>query len=126
MKSLLLKKCLNCGSIIKVVNDCHCDNSCIKCCDTEMVDIKSNSIDASFEKHVPTYEIIDNKLIVTVNHVMESDHFIEWICFLTDDKEEYYYLNPNQEAKVEFNEAANGTLYAYCNKHGLWENKIEK
>lgn len=123
MKELILKKCTDCGAIVKVINDCECDNCGIMCCGKEMVEIKPNSTDAVIEKHVPTYEIIDDKIVVKVNHVMEDEHYIEWICFVTEDSEEYTYLKPNSEAIATYDKKE-GTLYSYCNKHGLWIQEI--
>ena len=124
MKSLILKKCNKCGALIKVINDCNCDECGIKCCGSTMTTLKENSIDASFEKHIPNYKIKNNKLEVEVNHVMDIDHFIEWICLINDDVEEYKYFKPGSTPKVIFNETK-GTLYSYCNKHGLWKTEVK-
>ena len=75
MKELMLKKCNSCGAIVKVLEECHCPCD-IMCCEEKMQEIKANSVDASFEKHVPSYEISDGKIKVTVNHVMEEDHYL--------------------------------------------------
>ncbi len=119
MKNLVIKKCLQCNALVKVINDCN-----IMCCENPMHELEINSIDAAFEKHIPNYEIIDNKLVINVNHVMDDDHYIEWICLLTDDKEEYINLQPGQKAHAEFNNVTKGTIYSYCNKHGLWKKEI--
>ena len=124
MKELLIKKCNKCGAIVKVIEDCNCDNCGIKCCKQTMMTLTPNSTDAAFEKHVPEYEIVDDKLVVTVNHVMEDKHYIEWICLVTDNKEEYHYFNPGDEAKAAFS-YEKGTLYSYCNIHGLWKQDIK-
>ncbi len=123
---LIIKKCLKCGAIIKVITDCRCDDCGIICCNEVMTTLKSNSTDAAFEKHVPTYEFDGNTLKVTVNHVMEQEHFIEWICLKTEDREEFRYLKPNTKAEVTFKSVKAGTLYSYCNQHGLWQNEINK
>ena len=123
MRKLMLKKCSSCGAIVKVIKDCKC--SCnFECCGKKLVDVDINSKDAAFEKHIPEYEVKDGKIIVKVNHVMESEHFIEWICFVNDEKEEYVYLNPNSDATATFN-YSKGILYSYCNKHGLWGKEID-
>ncbi len=121
---LMIKKCLKCGTLVKIVNDCDCEDCGIICCDEKMEVLKANSTDAAFEKHVPSYTLEDSMLKVKVNHVMEDDHFIEWICFKSDEREEYVYLNPGKDATAEFKNVKAGTLYAYCNKHGLWNIKI--
>lgn len=123
-KELIIKKCSKCGALVKIINDCNCDDCGIKCCNEEMVIVKSNSVDVAVEKHVPTYEIKGNDIVVTVNHVMEDDHYIEWIALVTEEKEEIYYLKPGVSATVTFKEVKEGKLYSYCNKHRLWENVI--
>ncbi len=122
MKELVIKKCLKCGAIVKVIEDCNCDNCGIKCGGEGMKELKTNSTDGAIEKHKPEYTIQEDKLVVTVNHVMDSDHYIEWICLVTDDKEEYVYLKG--EPKATFDKVTNGKIYSYCNKHGLWVEEI--
>ncbi len=123
MKDLMLKKCHSCGAIVKVIDDCHCQCN-FQCCGEKMMDVVANSVDAAVEKHVPNYERDDDKLIVRVNHVMEDDHYIEWIGLLTENTEEYHYFKPGEEATITFNDVKNGVLYSYCNKHGLWKKEL--
>lgn len=126
MKDLVIKKCMKCGALVKVFEDCTCDNCGIKCCGEEMKVLVPNSVDAAVEKHVPNYEIKDGKLFVTVNHVMDEDHFIEWICIINDEKEITTYLKPGGEAVAHCCKYKPGTLiYAYCNKHGLWKTEVK-
>lgn len=124
MRELVIKKCLKCGALVKEIQGCKCKDCGIVCCDNIMATITANSTDAAIEKHVPTYEINDGKIIAKVNHVMDEEHFIEWICFISDDREEYVYLKPNDEAAAIFNHSQ-GILYSYCNKHGLWKQEIK-
>ena len=125
MKELVIKKCLKCGALVEVIQDCTCDNCGIQCCGEEMKIIKSNSVDASFEKHVPQYEIKGDMIEVKVNHVMEKEHFIEWIAFVDDKRVGKKFLVPNEDTIVEFPYIKNSTIYAYCNKHGLWKNEVK-
>ena len=124
-KELIIKKCTKCGAIVKIIEDCNCGGSGIKCCNEEMVEVVPNSIDAAVEKHVPVYEKVEDEIFVKVNHVMEKEHFIEWITLVTDNKEETITLYPEQNAEVRFKYIPNSTLYAYCNKHGLWKKDVE-
>lgn len=86
-----------------------------------MEELIPNSVDAAIEKHVPTYEIIEDEIYVKVNHVMEKEHFIEWISLVKENKEETVTLYPEQNAEARFKYVPSSTLYAYCNKHGLWK-----
>ena len=124
-KELIIKKCSKCGSIIRVIEQCNCGNCEIMCCEENMNTIIPNSVDASFEKHVPTYEKKCGNIVATVNHVMNDEHYIEWICLVNDEKEEFYYLKPDSNPTVTFKDVKEGTLYSYCNKHGLWKINIE-
>ena len=125
MGELVVKKCLKCGALVKVLKDCKCDNCGIKCCSEQMVELKPNSVDASFEKHVPTYEVRDGKIYVKVNHVMEEDHYIEWISIVFDKKEVTKYFNPGDEPEMHCKYVPGSTIYAYCNKHALWKKEVE-
>lgn len=124
-KELVIKKCMKCGAMVQVIEDCSCDNCGIKCCGEQMQVLKPNSVDAAIEKHVPTYEIKDGKIFVKVNHVMESDHFIEWISIVNDKKMVTTYLEPGQEAIAHCKYIPGTVIYAYCNKHGLWKKEAE-
>lgn len=125
-KELIIKKCLKCGAMVRVVKDCNCPDCGMICCNEPMKTLKENSDDtASIEKHVPTYEINEKKILVKVNHVMEDDHFIEWIALVNDKKEETVKLYPGNNAECDFNYEPNSKLYAYCNKHGLWSVEIK-
>ena len=124
-KELIIKKCFKCGALIKVLKDCSCQNCGIKCCGEEMKMLVPNSTDAAIEKHVPTYEIKDGKIFAEVKHVMDEDHYIEWISIVFDNKEVTTYLKPNQEAIAHAKYVPGSTIYAYCNKHGLWKANVE-
>lgn len=123
-RELVIKKCKNCGAIVKVINDCNCTDCGIKCCGETMEKIVPNSVDASFEKHIPTVEVNGDKIKVVVNHVMEEEHYIEWICFVSDEKECIKYFKPGDVAEAEFRYIPGSKVYAYCNKHDLWMKEI--
>ena len=117
-----LFKCNKCGTLVFSMDD---EPFGATCCGEDLVEQVPNSVDASFEKHLPTYIKEDNKLIAEVHHVMEEDHNIEWIMALTDGKEDIRYLEPYMDAKVVFENVNVKELYAYCNKHGLWKTIVE-
>lgn len=117
-----LFKCNKCGTLVFSMDD---EPFGATCCGEDLVEQVPNSVDASFEKHLPTYIKEDNKLIAEVHHVMEEDHYIEWIMALTDGKEDIRYLEPYMDAKVVFENVNVKELYAYCNKHGLWKTIVE-
>ena len=120
-----LYKCSKCGQVLESINDL-CDN--ITCCNTKMNEIKSFEVEGAKEKHIPVYEIKDGKMTITVGeviHPMEEDHFIEFILYESGNTSFRCKLKPNDEPKCEFPFIGKGTVYAYCNKHGLWKKDVE-
>ena len=124
MKELVIRKCNKCGAVVKVIEECNCVCG-IVCCGEEMKALKPNSVDAAFEKHVPTYEINGEEITVVVNHVMEEDHYIEWISAVADNYEVTKYFTPGEMPKLVCKYVEGMKLYAYCNKHGLWKADTE-
>lgn len=122
---LVVKKCKSCGALVQVIKDCTCDNCGIKCCGTEMERLIPNSTDASAEKHVPIYEIVGDEIIVTINHPMDEEHYIEWITLVKDNQKYTVSLCPGNEAKCSFKYIPGSTIYSYCNKHELWKKEVE-
>lgn len=114
-------RCNKCGKVLKVIKNSACDTIC---CGEPMTKIKANSVDAAAEKHVPNYEINGDKIIVRVNHVMEEEHFIEWLAMESDDRFEMAFLKPGDTPEAIFNYIPGSTIYSYCNKHSLWSSKV--
>ena len=88
--------------------------------------IKSNSVDAAFEKHVPKYTISVDKVEIRVDHVMEEDHYIEWLLIDYGTEQIIKHFSPGDEPKITVNYQAGMKAYSYCNKHSLWVNEISK
>ena len=99
-------------------------NGMVVCCGEPMVEMKPNTADAAAEKHLPEYEVVGDEVIVTVNHVMDPDHYIEWIGLQTAQGNQRKALNPGDAPKAVFAITEGDTVeavYAYCNLHGLWK-----
>ena len=122
---LVIKRCKSCGAMVKVLKDCTCENCGIKCCGEEMEILVPNSVEASLEKHIPTYEKVEDEIFVKVNHPMEKEHYIEWVTLVKDNKEYTVNLYPEQNAECRFKYIPGSTIYAYCNKHGLWKKDVD-
>ncbi len=123
--SFILKRCLKCGATVEVLKDCTCDNCGIKCCGEQMVEMKPNTEEASAEKHLPQIEVFDNYIVVSVNHVMEDDHYIEWIALSSDKVLGKKFFKPGEQAKAIFPYVKGSAIYAFCNKHGVWKSDVK-
>lgn len=89
--------------------------------------VEANTEDAAVEKHVPVIELQRDGHVIGVTvgsteHPMEEAHYIEWIALETEGRLEVHYLKPGQTPATFFpGGVKGGTVYAYCNLHGLWK-----
>ena len=90
-----------------------------------MKEVKANSTDAAFEKHVPTYEKEGENIHIKVNHVMEEEHYIEWILVKMEKENREVLLQPGDTPEMIVPYEKGALIYAYCNKHGLWKTEVE-
>ncbi|MCF0136884.1 MAG: desulfoferrodoxin [Oscillospiraceae bacterium] len=116
--------CEHCGNIVAMVKSSGVP---VMCCGQKMTEIVPGTTDAAVEKHVPEYEVKDNKVFVTVGavtHPMLPEHFIEWISVQTKQGNQRKVLNPGEEPKAVFALCEGDeveAVYAYCNLHSLWK-----
>ena len=122
--AVTLYRCKHCGQIVAIVKGTGVP---VICCGEPMQEIKAGEMDASVEKHVPVFEVKDDKVYVTigsVNHPMEEAHYIEWVALKTKFGNQRKALKPGDEPKVVFpllpGDEVEAVL-AYCNLHGLWK-----
>ena len=116
--------CPICGNVIGLIDG---DIMHMTCCGKPMQLLEANTVDASQEKHVPVYERSEDEIVVrvgSVEHPMEKDHYIMWIAQVSDNKTMRVSLYPEQDTTVRFKYIPGATLYAYCNKHGLWSAEV--
>ena len=117
--------CEHCGNIVAAIKETGVP---VMCCGEKMKRIEPGTTDASLEKHVPVYELKDNKLYVTVGsteHPMIPEHYIEWISVQTSSGNQRKALHPGEAPKACFALLEGDRIeavYAYCNLHSLWKN----
>lgn len=124
---LELYECKKCGSLIEKLIDYKCDNCGIMCCGENMEKAQL-SRDGSAEKHIPKYVRAEDEIVVNVGneeHPMDKEHYIMWICLVTDHIIKRVQLYPEQDTTVRFKYIPKSTIYAYCNKHGLWAKEVD-
>lgn len=118
--------CERCGNLADLI----CDGKApIRCCGQNMTLLEPGTVDASHEKHIPSVEVKQDKVIVTVGevpHPMSVEHHIAWITLLTDQGEQRKVLSPDGAPQAVFVTADEKPLavYAYCNLHGLWKKEL--
>ena len=118
-------RCPICGNVVELIDG---DASRVVCCGRPMEEMVANTTDAAVEKHVPAYEKVEDEIVVKVGeieHPMEKEHYIMWIAQVTDNRVDRVKLFPEQSTETRFPYVKGATLYAYCNKHGLWKTIVE-
>ena len=116
-------RCPICGNIVEVV---HSGAGQLVCCGQPMQLQKENTVDASFEKHVPVIEKTDLGYRIRIGsekHPMTPEHHIEWIELIADGAVYRKELKAGDEPEAEFcvgKEISEIQAREYCNLHGLW------
>ena len=117
-------RCEKCGNIVDIV---ECGGGQLVCCGAKMTPLKAGAVEASHEKHIPTFEVSDGIVKVNVGsatHPMSEEHHISWIYLETDNGGARKVLSHTGAPEAIF-ALSNGerpvAVYAYCNLHGLWK-----
>ena len=116
--------CETCGNMIAMLKR---SGVSVMCCGKKMTELEPGTTDAAVEKHVPVFEVKDNKVFVTVGsveHPMLEEHFIEWIAVQTNLGNQRKELKPGEKPQVCFALCEGEVVeavYAYCNLHSLWK-----
>lgn len=121
MAAVEFYRCELCGNMVALIKK---GGGTLVCCGQNMTKLEANSTDAATEKHVPVITKESGKIKVAVGstlHPMLPEHHIEWIALVAGEKVEFRFLKPGEEPKAEFDEVESGTVYEYCNLHGLWK-----
>lgn len=117
-------RCKRCGQMIAIVKKTGVP---VICCGEPMEEIVAGTSDGSVEKHVPVYEVKDNKVFVTVGaveHPMSEEHYIEWVAIQTKFGNQRKSLKPGDAPKTCFSICEGDeveAVYAYCNLHSLFK-----
>lgn len=116
MKKVHFYICPICGNIITAVGQgSYC------CCGITLPKQETEECD---EGHLICIETVDNEHFVTLRHPMDKEHYISFAAYATSDSLEIVKLYPEEEISVRFRKKGRGVLYAYCNKHGMFQKLI--
>ena len=123
MKNTKFYICPHCRNIAEMVYDTDIP---LFCCGEQMAQLIPGTVEASKEKHVPEVRVTENAVEVnvgSVDHPMETVHWIEWVQLVTDKGSSRRFLKPGDAPHVRFllEDEKPLEVYAYCNLHGLWK-----
>jgi DNA-binding XRE family transcriptional regulator/desulfoferrodoxin (superoxide reductase-like protein) len=105
--------CPICGNIIHSTG-----NAVVSCCGVTLPPLEAEEAD---DDHAVTIEQVEDEQFVTVRHPMTKEHFISFLAYVTCDRVQLVKLYPEGEAQTRLQMRGLGTLYYYCNRHGLYK-----
>ena len=68
----------------------------------------------------------EDEYYITMDHPMTKDHYISFIAGVRDQSMELVKLYPQGPCEARFKIRRLKQIYAYCNRHGLFQLKIHK
>ena len=108
--------CPVCGNVIFAAGE-----GAFSCCGVQLPPLEREEDDP---EHQITTERIEDDLFVSVSHPMEKTHYISFFAYVSADRVQIVKLYPEQNAEARFPARGRGTLYAYCNHHGLFGKRL--
>ena len=105
--------CPICGNIIHSTG-----SAVVSCCGVTLPPLEAEEAD---DDHAVTIEQVEDEQFVTVHHPMTKEHFISFLAYVTCDRVQLVKLYPEGNAQTRLQMRGLGTLYYYCNHHGLYK-----
>jgi len=104
--------CPVCGNVIIATGE-----TVVSCCGITLPPLEAESAD---EDHAIHREIAEDEYYVSVDHPMTKEHYISFLAAVSDFGVQLVKLYPEGSAEARFKIDRVKTLYAYCNRHGLF------
>ena len=120
--------CPICGNIIFSIG-----NALISCCGIQLLPLEVENLSQNINEennnnfineHKINLENIEDEIFVSLNHPMEKNHFISWIASISFDSVIITKLYQEQNPECRFKKRGQQKIFAYCNRHGLFEIKV--
>ena len=108
--------CPVCGNIIHSMGD-----SLVSCCGITLPALEAEEADPSHAAHI---ESVEDEHFIRIDHPMTKQHYISFLAFVTTDRLQLIKLYPEGNAESRMQLRGLGTLYWYCNQHGLFKARL--
>ena len=108
--------CPVCGNVLFARGD-----ALISCCGIQLPALEAEEPD---DEHRLSAEKSEDEIYVTSSHPMRKNHFLSFIAYMTPDRCEMRALYPEGNAEARFFFRGNGWLYFFCNRQGLFRQKV--
>ena len=108
--------CPVCGNVI------HSTGETVACCCG--ITLPALEAEEADEEHALKVENVEDEYFVSVRHEMTKEHYISFIAWVTGDRLQLVRLYPEGNAETRLQRRGRGELYYYCNRHGLFKQRI--
>ena len=105
--------CPVCGNVIIATGE-----TVVSCCGITLPPLEADPADA---EHEIRKEIVEDEYYVSVDHPMTKDHYISFLAAVSDFGVQLVKLYPEGNAEARFKIDRVKRIYAYCNRHGLFQ-----
>jgi DNA-binding XRE family transcriptional regulator len=105
--------CPVCGNVIRTVGE-----AVVSCCGLTLPPCEPEPADA---EHPIRVQRVEDEYWVTVDHPMTKEHSISFLAAVSDHGMQFVKLYPEGPAEARFRIDRVAKVYAYCNRHGLFQ-----
>ena len=110
--------CPVCGNVIQTIGE-----AVVSCCGITLPPMEPEETDDAHSIHV---DAVEDEYFVTVDHPMNKDHYISFLAAVSDQGTQFVKLYPEGSAEARFKINRILKLYAYCNRHGLFQRILKR
>lgn len=103
--------CPICGNVLTGLG-----HAVVSCCGVLLPPLEAEDAD---EAHRIQFAPVEDEWFLTANHPMTKEHHLSFFALVTSDRLQLVKLYPEGNAEARFKRNGRGSLYAYCNRHGL-------
>ena len=105
--------CPVCGNILHSMGQ-----AAVSCHGIALPPLEAEEPDAS---HTMTVEAVEDEYFVSVRHEMSRTHYISFLAAVSDDRLQLIRLYPEGNAEARIQRRGVQTIYACCNRDGLFK-----
>ena len=109
--------CPVCGNVLFARGE-----AVISCCGIQLPALETEEQDPA---HRLEAQMAEDEMYVSAAHPMSKDHYLSFIAYMTPDSCEIKALYPEGSAEARFFYRGSGWLYYYCNRHGLFRQRLD-
>ena len=105
--------CPVCGNVVQATGE-----AVISCCGVTLPPADPEPADPD---HFLRAELVEDEYYAAVDHPMTREHHISFLAAVSDRGVQFAKLYPEENAEARFRIDRVARLYAYCNRHGLFQ-----